>query len=854
MPAQNVGVNSTFEQQRQVVNIIADDIFDLSSRFVGLGSDLSVEYAATAGVATVADTATTANYASTAGTAELATLATNATNANYAAVAGMSTGLTAPAYYSIVSAASTYAAVAGIATLATNATSADTATYAFNAGISSYADGAGLSTTSQGLTGTPNVQVGVITGTLFVGDGSELQNVVAAAVTYTDIAGVSTVALGVTVGATYQEVNCVGIITADRLKSGSGVLLSPDNIDALRIYSGSGIVSFRNNIDVPGINNQSGTNIIGFSGTSITVGGNVTAEKYIGDGAGLIGIATLISAGSNITVTTDSSSGIVTVAAAGGGGVGVGTSSISTNDIAVLGLSALNGRVAFANTASFLDDKRLYFGNDEDLEIYHTGPGGAYFKSQYPGGDITIENAQLAPNGGDIFLKPATDHDGITITHQQGVKLYYNDNLKFETVNTGGVLSGILTATTFKGAFSGDGTGLTGVTAVGSGVQINLAGTPVGAASTLDFSSGTSVALGAGIATITAAIAGINTASASGFNEIDAVEIRAGVSSFSDNVTIANEKNIFFGPKGKIYTAANDFYIDEIGTGDLRIRAFNDIKLGNVNAAFDIASFDVAGVSTISYGGISAGPRLETSQIGANVIGILSATGATVGSAVTIADYGIHATGVVTATQFVGGGANLTSLPAANLTGTLPAIDGSNLLNVTASGTGIVVEDDEVNVGSAVTVDFGTGLDVAFSAGVATVTSSGGSLQARTVVSGATTSIPSMGIGHTNIIGFKAYGLMKVGLSTAGWIRLYTDSTSRTNDSGRSVGEDPEVGSGVIAEVVTTGISTQQLISPFTVGGNMDDPVTTKIYASIKNLSDSTQSISANLTILQLEV
>ena len=49
---------------------------------------------------------------------------------------------------------------------------------------------------------------------------------------------------------------------------------------------------------------------------------------------------------------------VVTVATSGG--VGVGTSSISTNDIAVSGLSALNGRVAFANTASFLDDKRLY--------------------------------------------------------------------------------------------------------------------------------------------------------------------------------------------------------------------------------------------------------------------------------------------------------------------------------------------------------------------------------------------------------------------------------------------------------------------------------------------------------------
>jgi len=45
---------------------------------------------------------------------------------------------------------------------------------------------------------------------------------------------------------------------------------------------------------------------------------------------------------------------------------------------------------------------------------------------------------------------------------------------------------------------------------------------------------------------------------------------------------------------------------------------------------------------------------------------------------------GINVTGVTTATSFSGSGASLTSLPAANLTGTLPAIDGSNLTNVSA--------------------------------------------------------------------------------------------------------------------------------------------------------------------------
>ena len=45
---------------------------------------------------------------------------------------------------------------------------------------------------------------------------------------------------------------------------------------------------------------------------------------------------------------------------------------------------------------------------------------------------------------------------------------------------------------------------------------------------------------------------------------------------------------------------------------------------------------------------------------------------------------GINVTGVTTATSFSGSGANLTSLPAGNLTGTLPAINGANLTGVAA--------------------------------------------------------------------------------------------------------------------------------------------------------------------------
>jgi hypothetical protein len=298
----------------------------------------------------------------------------------------------------------------------------------------------------------------------------------------------------------------------------------------------------------------------------------------------------------------------------------------------------------------------------------------------------------------------------------------------------------------------------------------------------------------------------------------------------------------------------------------------------NISVSFASGIATVSGASSVSEAttayGLAGTPNLNVGVITAssfsgNVIGNLTGnlignvdgnvTGSSgyastsgISSAVS-GTININTTGIITASSFSGSASGLTNIPSGQLTGALPAIDGSALLNVTASGTGVVVEDDTVNVGSATTIDFGTGLDVSFSGGVATITASGGSLQSRTTVIGVTTSIANNGIGNTDIAGFKSYALLKVGLSTDAWIRLYTDSTSRANDASRSLGEDPLPGSGVIAEVSTSGISTTQIISPFVIGGNLDDPADTIIYAAITNLSGSTQAITANLTILQLE-
>ena len=165
------------------------------------------------------------------------------------------------------------------------------------------------------------------------------------------------------------------------------------------------------------------------------------------------------------------------------------------------------------------------------------------------------------------------------------------------------------------------------------------------------------------------------------------------------------------------------------------------------------------------------------------------------------------------------------------------------------------VDDTEqsiiTQVGSLLNMSYYTKTEVDNKVGLATAGLA--KQKTRTIVSGATTAIGNSAIGNVDIEGFKSYNLMKVGLSTAGWLRLYTDSTSRANDASRSIGIDPAPGIGVIAEVVTTGISTTQIISPFVAGGNLDEPATNTIYASVMNLTGQTSTISIDLTLLQLE-
>ena len=77
---------------------------------------------------------------------------------------------------------------------------------------------------------------------------------------------------------------------------------------------------------------------------------------------------------------------------------------------------------------------------------------------------------------------------------------------------------------------------------------------------------------------------------------------------------------------------------------------------------------------------------ITLSPTGVDISGITTVSTLKVGTGVTASEDGdIFFTGVCTATTFTGSGANLTNLPAANLSGTLPAISAANLTNVPAA-------------------------------------------------------------------------------------------------------------------------------------------------------------------------
>ena len=170
--------------------------------------------------------------------------------------------------------------------------------------------------------------------------------------------------------------------------------------------------------------NRVGLGTVTYTDTGIIVSGIVTANSFKGDGSSLTGI--------DATALKDTGGAVKIQAQASG---------------------AIHSGISTFNEIQLGDTKKIQLGTDDDAELKHTGA------------NLVIRNTT-----GNIRIEPKSGQLSIQSVPDNNTSIYFSGSKKIETTNTGAVVTGILTAT----SFSGDGSSLSNLPA----------GAPVGGAST----------------------------------------------------------------------------------------------------------------------------------------------------------------------------------------------------------------------------------------------------------------------------------------------------------------------------------------------------------------------------------
>ena len=630
----------------------------------------------------------------------------------------------------------------------------------------------------------------------------------------------------------------------------------------------------------------------------------------------LAGIVTSIVAGDNVALTGGPTGIVTINSAAGGGvgyfqqnvtginttgslsNIGIGTTTASSKltvdgTVKITGIATIDSSLQQTGTATFSDDVTLtgdsanvfwdksqnqlefadnakaIFGGGTDLQLYHNGQDSYIQESGT--GDLIIY-------GSGETLARFKDDGGVT--------LFHNDIPQFDTVGSGVSVINQISV---------------GATATFDAKVITGTGATVGFGSTAYFKDDAKLSFGAG--------GDLEIHHDGSHSYIKDTKSAGSLYLQSSNLLINNQANNATMIKAEsgssvelYYAGTKTFETSTLGikvstgatvqtngaaafagivpaSGGLRVGSAVTIGINNGNAGF-------TGIVTANKF-IGDGSGL-TGVTGSGSGVVIKNSGSTVGTAGTI-NFGDNLTvtpihlGIVTVTASGGNnvagidttaGSTFTNLKATGittLTGALDANGGATIDNIqigvtgnneldTASGNltidsagGQVVIDDYLRVSGVATLSSNVNISgVTTSAQFSATGTNSGLMTSRYEFTGTTAAINNNGIGNTEFSGYKSYALIKVGLSTAGWLRLYTDDASRSNDSTRSVGEDPTAGSGVIAEAAVSAGSTTLNFTPYALGGNAGSATT--VFAAITNQSGVTTTFNYSITLLQLEV
>ena len=301
-----------------------------------------------------------------------------------------------------------------------------------NADTATYAPTAGIATNAQGLTGTPNLNVGIVTATEFSGDGSNLDNIKSGITTF--------IASGTISNGNTVVINTDGTVSA---VSGSGSVNPSAGISTVFEESESSNLSAT-------FDSSNNRIIIAYTDVTDNSYGKVVVGTVVGTGI-TFGTPVIFEQAntSNISVAYDSSTNKVVVAYKDNGNSSHGTAIVGTvsgNDIDFSNSTAVVFEAANSSYMSAVYDST----NQKVVIAYSDGPAsnGKAIVGAVSGNTIDFSSSQANP----VVFEPGITAS-ISAVYDSGddkVVIAYSDQS-----NSGngtavvGTVSGITTSITF---------------------------------------------------------------------------------------------------------------------------------------------------------------------------------------------------------------------------------------------------------------------------------------------------------------------------------------------------------------------------------------------------------------------